>query len=105
MMDLYANDVEVREAAALDLMGKVDEAIVGDVTARIEEEPDADIRSRLELAVAIYQVEERGSAEAISVLAGSLHPVPGPRSITPWPRKTRPSGRLPNRRWAPLNRS
>ncbi|MCK7545390.1 urea ABC transporter permease subunit UrtB [Marinobacter bryozoorum] len=74
MMNLYANDLEVREAAALDLMGKVDDAVVEDVTARIEEEPDADIRSRLEQAVAIYQVEEQGSAEVINVLAGSLHP-------------------------------
>ena len=74
MLDLYSEDVEVREAAALDLLGKVDDAVVEDVTARIEEEPDAGVRNRLEQAVAIYQVEEQGSRDAIDVLAGSLHP-------------------------------
>ena len=74
MMNLYSDDVDVREAAALNLLGKVDDAVVDDVTARIEEEPDAGVRNRLEQAVAIYQVEEQGSLEAIDVLSGSLHP-------------------------------
>ncbi|WP_328186083.1 urea ABC transporter permease subunit UrtB [Marinobacter sp. OP 3.4] len=74
MMDLYDSNLDVREAAALDLLGKVDDAIVDDVTARIDEEPNADIRNRLEQAVAIYQVEEQGSVAAVDVLAGSLHP-------------------------------
>jgi urea transport system permease protein len=74
MLDLYLDDVDVREDAAHDLMGKVDDAIVEAVTARIGEEPDAGIRSRLEQAVAIYQVEEQGSLDAIEVLSGSLHP-------------------------------
>lgn len=74
MLDLYSDNVDVRETAALDLMGKVDDAVIEDVTARIEEEPNAAVRSRLEQAVAIYQVEEQGSVEAVEVLSGSLHP-------------------------------
>ncbi|MGM0571806.1 urea ABC transporter permease subunit UrtB [Marinobacter sp.] len=73
MLDLYSDDVKVRERAALDMLGKVNDAVAGNVIARIDEEPDADVRNRLEQAVAIYQVEEQGSLEAVDVLAGSLH--------------------------------
>ncbi|SFR54915.1 amino acid/amide ABC transporter membrane protein 1, HAAT family [Marinobacter daqiaonensis] len=74
MLDLYAEDPEVREEAARDLMGKVDEAVLDPLIGRLDEEPVAAVRNRLEQAVAIYRVEQEGSIEAVDVLAGSLHP-------------------------------
>lgn len=74
MMDLYRNRVEVRQSAARDLMGRVDETIVGDVKARLREEPDAGVRESLEQAVAVYELEAMGNVDAVAVLSGSLHP-------------------------------
>jgi urea transport system permease protein len=73
MLDLNAADPEVREASARDMMGKVDATLVEPLEARLEQEENADVRNRIEAALAVYRVGE-GDLEAVEVLAGSLHP-------------------------------
>ncbi|MBC7193758.1 urea ABC transporter permease subunit UrtB [Marinobacter sp.] len=73
MMDLDVKDQKRRYEAASGLLGEVDASMVAPLQARIEKEQDSDVRGRLELALAIYRVEQ-GDVEAVSVLSGRLHP-------------------------------
>ena len=73
MLDLDVKDQGRRYEAATGLLGGVDEAMVAPLQARLEKEQNKEVRDRLEMALAIYQVEQ-GNIDAVETLSGRLHP-------------------------------
>ena len=72
LVELYNGDQEARLDAAKRLIGEVEEAQVEPLTNRLENEPSAAVRDRLNQALAVYRLNQ-GDVEAVEVLSGSLN--------------------------------
>ncbi|GGC59756.1 urea ABC transporter permease subunit UrtB [Marinobacter halophilus] len=76
MLDLYSTNPEIQRTAAEAMMGKVNETVIEPLNNLLAQDLPARVRDRLELAVAIYQLEQgdaQAKADAITTLTGSLH--------------------------------
>ncbi|KPQ27550.1 MAG: urea ABC transporter, permease protein UrtB [Marinobacter excellens HL-55] len=76
MLDLYSTNPEIQRTAAEAMMGKVNETVIEPLNNLLAQDLPAPVRDRLELAVAIYQLEQgdaQAKADAITALTGSLH--------------------------------
>ncbi|QEM81594.1 urea ABC transporter permease subunit UrtB [Halomonas sp. Y2R2] len=73
LLDLNAEDAELRLKAARDLLGEVSQDSREDIARLAQEEEDADVAAALNQALAIYALGQ-GNASAISTLSGSLNP-------------------------------
>ncbi|WP_422828378.1 urea ABC transporter permease subunit UrtB [Vreelandella gomseomensis] len=72
LVELYNGDEDARLDAAEGLIGDVEEAQVEPLTNRLDEEPSAAVRNRLNQALAVYRLNQ-GDVDAVEVLAGSLN--------------------------------
>ncbi|WP_422823570.1 urea ABC transporter permease subunit UrtB [Vreelandella janggokensis] len=72
LVELYNGDQEARLDAAKRLIGEVEEEQVEPLSNRLENEPSAAVRDRLNQALAVYRLNQ-GDAEAVEVLSGSLN--------------------------------
>ncbi|SBR45285.1 amino acid/amide ABC transporter membrane protein 1, HAAT family [Halomonas sp. HL-93] len=72
LVELYAGDRDARLDAAEGLIGDVEEDQVEPLTNRLDEEPSAAVRDRLNQALAVYRLNQ-GDVEAVEVLSGSLN--------------------------------
>lgn len=72
LMDLDADDISLRRAAAERLIGEVDVHLAQRLPDVLITETDSRVGQRLALALAIYQVEQ-GDIRAVDGLADSLH--------------------------------
>ena len=72
LVELYNGDQDARLDAAEGLIGDVEDAQVAPLTNRLDEEPSAAVRERLNQALAVYRLNQ-GDVDAIEVLAGSLN--------------------------------
>lgn len=72
LVELYNGEQDARLDAAKRLIGEVEEDQVEPLTNRLENEPSAAVRDRLNQALAVYRLNQ-GDAEAVEVLSGSLN--------------------------------
>lgn len=72
LVELYNGDQDARLDAAKRLIGEVEEEQVEPLTNRLENEPSAAVRDRLNQALAVYRLNQ-GDIEAVEVLSGSLN--------------------------------
>ncbi|NIC05988.1 urea ABC transporter permease subunit UrtB [Billgrantia bachuensis] len=72
LVELYAGDERSRLAAAEGIIGEVDGELAAALESRLEEEESDKVRHRLSQALAVHRLE-RGEADAVETLAGSLN--------------------------------
>ncbi|MCK0104880.1 urea ABC transporter permease subunit UrtB [Marinobacter sp. S0848L] len=72
VIDLAAQNPDVRLAAARDLLGEVDGALVAQIEQRAQVEDSTAVRDMLTTALAIHQLEQ-GDVSAVETLSGSLN--------------------------------
>lgn len=72
LVELYNGEQGARLGAAKRLIGEVEEDQVEPLTNRLDEEPSAAVRDRLNQALAVYRLNQ-GDVEAVEVLSGSLN--------------------------------
>ncbi|MBR9872458.1 MAG: urea ABC transporter permease subunit UrtB [Gammaproteobacteria bacterium] len=72
VIDLTAQNPDVRLAAARDLLGEVDGALASLIEQRVQVEDSTAVRDMLTTALAIHQLEQ-GDVSAVETLSGSLN--------------------------------
>ncbi|MFC3392772.1 urea ABC transporter permease subunit UrtB [Aidingimonas halophila] len=72
MVELYTGERDERLDAAEGLIGDVDDELADSLESRLDDEADADVRNRLNQALAVYRLEQ-GEMDAVETLSGSLN--------------------------------